>query len=117
MRLLQLSEIPVLEIQETDTKDLFISLGNIELMYSIEHNALYQYQDWPKNKELKERAELIKSIEDEELKSKATDEFKQWIKDNSKKVLYKVLVNDKDLTETIKWLIKDYPISKEYLND
>lgn len=118
MRVLFLQETPIIEIQEAPEKekDLYIDLGNMSFLYDREAKQLYQYQDWPKQKEIAEKQNHIKSMEDWEDKDKAIDEMKQWIKENSKKVKYKVfLPNKKNLIDFIEELISEDNISKEYL--
>ncbi len=117
-RLLYLEETPIVEIQENKTNDdLFISLGNLELFYNREAKKLYQYQEWPSNKEIIEKQEAIKAIENEEEKEEKFQEFLKRTKDNSKKVVYNVLLKDKTtLVDFIEWLLKDNQVSKEYLD-
>lgn len=118
MRILYLQETPIIEIQEASEKekDLYIDLGNMSLLYDREQKQLYQYQEWPKQKEIVERQKAIQAMEDGEDKDKALEDYKTWIKENSKKVKYKVLLEDHTtLINKIEKLIEGETVSKEYL--
>jgi len=55
-------------------------------------------------------------MEEGEERDQAIDEMKQWIKENSKKVKYKVLLkNNIELISFLETLIDKETISKEYL--
>lgn len=118
MRILFLKETPIIEIQEASQKenDLYIDLGNMTFLYDRGAKQLYQYQEWPKQKEIAEKqANIVKMAEGEE-QDKAVDEMKKWIKGNSKKVKYKVEVEGKwSLVDFIEHIINGEVVSKEYL--
>lgn len=118
MRILYLQETPIIEIQEAseNENDLYVDLGNMIFSYDREKKQLYQYQEWPKQKEIAEKQKAIQSMEDWDDKDKAIDELKKWIRENSKKVKYKVILDSKStLVDKIESLIEWEKLSKEYL--
>ena len=117
MRLLIVKDPEVLELQEKNEDGYYlVAFWNTrELFFDADKNCFFQYQDWPSNKEVQSKTAELNAMTDKEEAKKLFEEAKADRKSRSKKVAYKVLVNNKNYADTISKYIEE-GISKEFLD-